>query len=402
MGDAVEGNRGAPAPEARLEAARAFEARQDHGHALLAYYGAIIEAQRQGRWLDSSTTEPALLPQVTYAMRIMGVAPIPRNYELFYEAYIGSSPQLTREIAALGNKASQEELDAIGSKYFGHHHRTEAIDGAHTKMVSQLESLLHLLKQEQSSLESYNRLLDETYSRISNKSVSSVDIIKSAISVLSQATGDTISQGKERVEDVVQKSREMDVVRRELDEYKRIANTDSLTQLSNRRAFDDKLAGAYNNSMLHNVTALVLADIDHFKKINDTYGHPVGDKILASVGSIIRASVRKDIFIARTGGEEFAMIVEGNNQEEVMTIAERVRTTLEHTPFKNSKTGVNYGPITISLGLCMASEADGPAELYSKADIALYCAKNGGRNRTMPFEDGMKKDFSKSWLIYRK
>jgi aspartate beta-hydroxylase len=69
MGDAVEGNRGAPAPEARLEAARAFEARQDHGHALLAYYGAIIEAQRQGRWLDSSTTEPALLPQVTYAMR---------------------------------------------------------------------------------------------------------------------------------------------------------------------------------------------------------------------------------------------------------------------------------------------------------------------------------------------
>lgn len=345
---------------------------------------------------------PDIAAQVTYAMRIMGVAPIPRNYELFYEAYIGSNPKLTREIAALGNRASQEELDTIGRQHFGHHHRAEAIDGAHTTMVRQLESLLHLLKQEQSSLESYNRLLDETYSRINNKNSASVEIIRGAINVLSEATGETISQGKERVEDVTQKSREMDVVRRELDEYKRIAHTDSLTQLSNRRAFDDKLAAVYNNPMLHNVTALVLADIDHFKKINDTYGHPVGDKILASVGSIIRASVRKDIFIARTGGEEFAMIIEGNNQEEVVTIAERVRIALEHTPFKNSKTGVNYGPITISIGLCMASDADAPAELYSRADIALYCAKNGGRNRTMAFEDGMRKEFSKSWLIYRK
>lgn len=345
---------------------------------------------------------PDIAAQVTYAMRIMGVAPIPRNYELFYEAYIGSSPQLTRDIAALGNKASQEELDAIGSKYFGHHHRAEAIDSAHNKMVSQLESLLHLLKQEQSSLESYNRLLDETYSRISNKNVSSVEIIRSAIHVLSEATGDTIVQGKEMVENVTQKSREMDVVRRELDEYKRIAHTDSLTQLSNRRAFDDKLASIFNNPVLHSVTALVLADIDHFKKINDTYGHPVGDKILASVGGIIRASVRKDVFVARTGGEEFAMIIEGNNQQEVLTIADRVRVALEHTPFKNSKTGVNYGPITISLGICMANDADGPAELYSRADIALYCAKNGGRNRTMAFEDGMRKEFSKSWLIYRK
>src|SRR5690606_23622026 len=129
----------------------------------------------------------------------------------------------------------------------------------------------------------------------------SADILKSAIGVLTEATGDTITQGKEMVENVVQKSREMDVVRRELDEYKRIANTDSLTQLSNRRAFDDKLSSIYNNTMNRTVTALVLADIDHFKKINDTYGHPVGDKILASVGSLIRAHIRKDIFVARTG-----------------------------------------------------------------------------------------------------
>jgi diguanylate cyclase len=345
---------------------------------------------------------PDIAAQVTYAMRIMGVSSIPRNYELFYEAYIGSNPKLTRELAALGSKASQEELDGIGSQYFGHHHRAEAIDGAHSKLVSELEGLLRLLKQEQNSLESYNKLLDETFLRITSKNSASADILRSAIGVLTEATGDTITQGKEMVENVVQKSREMDVVRKELDEYKRIANTDSLTQLSNRRAFDDKLSAIFNSPMSRSVTALVIADIDHFKKINDTYGHPVGDKILASVGSVVRANVRKDIFVARTGGEEFAMIIEGNTEEEAMMIAERVRVSLESTPFKNSKTGVNYGPITISMGLCMASDAEGPGELYSKADIALYCAKNAGRNRTMAFEDGMKKEFSKSWLIYRK
>ena len=74
---------------------------------------------------------------------------------------------------------------------------------------------------------------------------------------------------------------------------------------------------------------------------------------------------------------------------------------LEATPFKNSRTRVNYGPVTISLGMCMASEATDPGELYSKTDIALYCAKNAGRNCSYAYQDGMQKDFTKSWLIYK-
>jgi diguanylate cyclase len=193
----------------------------------------------------------------------------------------------------------------------------------------------------------------------------------------------------------------MDDIRRELDEYKRIANTDSLTRLFNRRAFDEKLAAIYDTPLGHATTALILTDIDHFKKINDTFGHPVGDKILATVGNVIRSNCRKDVFVARTGGEEFAVILEGASPEEAMAVAERIRRSLEQTPFKNSKTGVNYGPVTLSLGLCMADDAEGPQELYQKSDIALYCAKNAGRNRSMPFEDGMKKDLSKSWLLYK-
>ena len=343
-----------------------------------------------------------LVSQIIYAVRSMGAAPIPRNYQLFYEAYIGSNPELTLQLAALGSRATQEELDELSRRYLGTD-QTTVVENAHDRLLGELESLLRLLRQEQHSLESYSKLLGETAQRINSKNNLSSEILTSAIALLTEATGTTLAHGEKTAGGVAQRSQEMEQVRRELDEYKRIANTDSLTRIANRRAFDERLASAYDNSAVLPVTALVLADIDNFKKINDSYGHPVGDKILATVASVIRSNVRKDIFVARSGGEEFAMIVEGNTAEEVMIICERVRRALETRTFRNSRSGVDYGPVTISVGFAMASQANDPGELYANSDTALYHAKNGGRNRTVFFEDGMNKDYTgKNWLIYKK
>jgi diguanylate cyclase len=350
--------------------------------------------------IASKAQIPDVAGQITYAMRSMGVAPIPRNYELFYEAYIGSNPALTRDLAALGKSATQEELDEIGAKYFPHH-VGRAFDDAHARLTTELDAILRALRQEQTTLESYNRLLGETSESISSRSHNSAELLRSAIDMLAEATGDTMAHGEKTVENVTQRSQEMELVRKELDEYKRIANTDALTRLSNRRAFEDRLVSIFDNQLTRPTTALVLADIDHFKRINDSFGHPVGDKILATVASILRANVRRDVFVARVGGEEFALIVEATSVEEVTTICERIRRTLEMTPFKNSRTKVDYGPITLSLGICMASEAADSGELYNRADLALYCAKNAGRNCCSVYQDGMQKDFTKSWLIYK-
>lgn len=356
--------------------------------------------------MNTATAQKAhasdLAGQIVYALRSMGVAPIPRNYQLFYEAYIGSNAQLSRDLVALGTRATQEELDHLADEYLG---RPQAvvIERAHTRLAMELEGVLRVIRQEQNSLESYNRLLEETASRINTKTHFSADLLANAIDLLTSATGDTMAHGEKTVENVVQRSQEMDDVRKELDEYKRIANTDSLTRLANRRAFDEKLASLYDDQMSLAVTALVLVDIDHFKRINDTYGHPVGDKILATVASVIRSNVRKDVFVARTGGEEFAMIIQGNTPEEVLANCERVRRALESRPFRNSRTGVDYGPVTISLGFSMAIQAEDPGQLYEQADVALYCAKGNGRNRSQIFEDGMRKDYlGKGWLIYKK
>jgi diguanylate cyclase len=343
-----------------------------------------------------------LMAQILYAVRSMGAAPIPRNYQLFYEAYVGSNPELSRELAALGNRPSQEQLDELASRHLGSD-QVNVIEKAHDKLLTELDTVLKLLKQEQASLESYSRLLGETAVRINSKSNFSSDLIRNAISLLSEATGDTISHGEKTVGTMAERSQEMDQVRRELDEYKRIANTDSLTRLANRRAFDERLAAIYDDPAAPELTALVLADVDNFKKINDNYGHPVGDKILATVASVIRSNVRKEVFVARTGGEEFAIIVQGNTPEEVLIICERVRRALETRAFRNSRSGVNYGPVTISLGYSMAAQSADAGELYAKSDAALYHAKNSGRNRTVIYEDNMKKEYvSKSWLIYKK
>ncbi|MDP2122596.1 MAG: GGDEF domain-containing protein [Hoeflea sp.] len=338
---------------------------------------------------------------VLATMRRRGISGLPRNYELVYEALNASNPRLTRDFEQLGRNPAQEDLDALGKMHFPHHHRNGVVEGAHDKISGELEGMLRLLKQEQSSLESYSKLLGETYNRISSKSASSADILSSVIGVLSNATGDTMEKGKIVVEHMVERAREMEQVKLELDEYKRIANTDPLTRLSNRRAFDEVLSGIYNNPREAMYYALIVADIDFFKKFNDTYGHPVGDRVLGVVAAVMKSTLRKDVFVSRTGGEEFAVVLKGTSLETTLEIAERIRRAVEMTPLKNQKTGVDYGPITLSLGICMASDAQSAEELYNKADVALYTAKNFGRNRVQVYNPDLNQDFEKNWAIYK-
>jgi diguanylate cyclase len=344
---------------------------------------------------------PDLATQIAYAMRTMGISPIPRNYNLFYEAFIGTNPNLTRDFNALGNQATQEELDELTNRYFSFN-QERVIDGIHMRLEGDVEELLGLLQNELQSLGRYTEILNETREKIATKNLTSIKLVRSLVDLVADATDRKLVHSQSTAQGFDQQSSEIQQVRKELDEYKRIANTDSLTRLSNRRAFDERLSAIYDSSIGLQMTGLVLLDIDHFKRINDTHGHPVGDKILASVAQLIKTTVHKSGFVARSGGEEFAIILDGNNPEEITEICERIRTTLQETPFRSSKSGADYGQVTISIGFSMASRAEGPGELYSQADIALYYAKENGRNRTVIFEEGMMKDYmGKNWLIYK-
>lgn len=173
------------------------------------------------------------------------------------------------------------------------------------------------------------------------------------------------------------------------------AATDALTALPNRRAADDTLKRmvAQANRALSPLSAILL-DLDHFKQINDIYGHELGDEALSVVGSALQASLRASDFAARYGGEEFVVLLPNTNHEQAVVVAEKLRRVVEQCE-------IRCGTLTASLGVATLPDDAGTAEdLIRQADRALYAAKHGGRNRvetadsgsglvTVPFQPGV-------------
>jgi two-component system cell cycle response regulator len=164
-------------------------------------------------------------------------------------------------------------------------------------------------------------------------------------------------------------------------EINRLAITDGLTHLFNHRYFQERLSQEFERAKRFSQDlSLILMDIDFFKRINDTHGHPVGDVILKAVAARISAHLRKIDLIARYGGEEFAMILPQTKIELAMEVAERIREDMASNPIETDKGSLT---VTISMGVCDTS-VNGvarAADLIRKADEALYAAKKDGRNK---------------------
>lgn len=155
---------------------------------------------------------------------------------------------------------------------------------------------------------------------------------------------------------------------------------DSLTSLLNRRAagerLDEEVAFARRHATL---LSFLILDIDRFKTINDTHGHPVGDAVLADVARALRGAVRAEDVVARWGGEEFVVLARGIPQEGARVLAERIRSAVEKLTLA-TPAGVPV-PVTISIGGALLGKGDDGLALVRKADAALYEAKTSGRNR---------------------
>lgn len=324
---------------------------------------------------NGDSVDPAIT--VVTKMREHGISSLPRNYELVYQFLNSSNATLIREFAALGRRPSQEQLDAIGRKFLPHHHDIGAVDQSRERISGEMRDVINLVRQEQKTLRKYSSLLGDTSSRVSENASNLDGLVK----VLSSATGDTMKKGDSILVQMIERADEMAQLKSELEEYKRLASIDPITRLSNRRAFDERLAAIFGdtgNTMHH---ALLVADIDHFKSFNDTYGHQVGDRVLGAAAAMMKTALHPDAFVARTGGEEFAVVLHGISLEGAKQTAERIRMAIESTPLKNHNDDIDCGRITMSFGLCMATDASSAEDLYRKADTALYAAKEAGRNQ---------------------
>ncbi len=164
------------------------------------------------------------------------------------------------------------------------------------------------------------------------------------------------------------------------EEIYRLMTVDGLTELHNKRFFNEAIDREASRSRRYSrAFSLVLFDIDHFKKINDTFGHLAGDSVLRQLGALVRGKVRRDDVPARTGGEEFSVIVPEVSLEGAITLAEKLRQSIEGATFRFEGTVI---PVTVSMGVAEWTEdLQDPAELVKRADERLYEAKRAGRNR---------------------
>jgi diguanylate cyclase (GGDEF)-like protein len=159
------------------------------------------------------------------------------------------------------------------------------------------------------------------------------------------------------------------------------ASTDGLTGVKNRRAFQESLAGSLSLfNRLQIPFSLLLLDIDFFKRINDTYGHPVGDEILRKLAKTMQAQARESDIVARYGGEEFAIILPDANRDNAILVAERFRREIEQADWGGY-------PVTVSVGAATVSDDDSDETLIVRADQALYTSKSRGRNRVTHSDD---------------
>ncbi|MDQ7052770.1 MAG: diguanylate cyclase [candidate division KSB1 bacterium] len=178
---------------------------------------------------------------------------------------------------------------------------------------------------------------------------------------------------------------ELHQMRQKLAEALRAKDMDPLTELPNRRAFEQQLRLAVETVFRHKIPyALALMDIDHFKSINDQYGHPAGDEVLRRFARYVREKLRKIDFLARYGGEEFAAILPNTTAHGAFQVVERIRKGVEKLSIRH---GLRRIHITFSAGICEMEAQFDEETWLEKADEALYEAKHSGRNRVVTFRE---------------
>lgn len=188
-----------------------------------------------------------------------------------------------------------------------------------------------------------------------------------------------VIQVNERLQDqLFHAEKKLERKERQIESHMAEARTDALTSLPNRRAFDDTMEQqAAMHERAGTPYGLIHLDVDHFKKLNDRWGHPAGDEVLKAVASAVRQAARQTDLVARVGGEEFSVVLPNASAEAVIAASERIRTAVQAISIRMQQTKV---PVTVSVGAALVAAGESGKSLIGRSDAALYASKNSGRN----------------------
>lgn len=307
----------------------------------------------------------------------------PLNYAVWYEFTTGVNPALSQAMGSLlddGKKLDDDTIENLYVKFVSEYNMD--VQRALQKDFQQLLS----------NLAEFTEETDKQAHHFGNSLQAYGDTLKqnldtpSLVALISNMTGDTtkMRSSMQSLQSELEASKQqVEKLHHELESARKEALIDPLTGILNRRGFEAKVQNILSGkTSTDKGFCLLMADIDHFKKINDTYGHLFGDNVIRAIAEALKSKIKGQDSVARWGGEEFAVLLPETTIPGARAVAEQIRQSIERGKIRCLGTNEQIGGITISIGVAAYTSGISIVNLLDQADKALYVSKNTGRNKT--------------------
>jgi diguanylate cyclase len=313
----------------------------------------------------------------------------PRHFEIWYSYATGYNPslnQMINEMLARDGTLTEANIHRIYDSFISPTRLTDRIDDVGTQVKGEIEQVMAMIGAAAGSAYNYTENLANASEKLDHTDDGGG--VRMIVESLVQATKEVERINKTLEERLSASKLEITELQEVLEAVRSETLTDPLTSLANRKFFDDTLAKALADAQARREPlSLMLMDIDHFKKFNDSYGHLTGDQVLRLVAVAVKQNVKGQDISARYGGEEFAVILPNTALRAALTVADKIRRAVMTKELMKRSTGEHLGRVTMSIGVAALAQGDNPQSLIERADVCLYAAKRGGRNRVISQTD---------------
>jgi len=302
----------------------------------------------------------------------------PNNFRLWFEHESGQNADLSAEIETLAQagKSFTESLnETLYEKYFGQTKEISLMKKVHRETQKIIKTIFKEIIATTNSSSDYGQQLEESTAKLGK--TDEISEVQNIVKGIIKETKQMAESNQKMNEKLKQATKHTDKLRGQLEKSEREAMIDSLTGLYNRKAFDKKIKELFSLYQKEGTLfSTIMLDIDFFKKFNDTYGHQVGDEVLSYVGRTLHKFLQGADVPARYGGEEFVILLPATELKNAGVVAEKLRLYISVKQFDEKIDK----KITASFGVSVVHPDDTIESLVSRADRALYLAKESGRN----------------------
>lgn len=312
-----------------------------------------------------------------------GLEPTPNNYAIYYFYYSGTNPGLKMAIDVLISQQgtlSQENCNELYVAHLGLDAEYRVLKETNTAIEAELNRVLDEIDRATTGTNNYSSALDSFSGEL--KTSSSLEQIRASVTKVLNETSSIIKQNERLTTQLGAATQQLSELRYNFDQAHRELQIDPLTEVGNRKFFDRQLAYATIDARENGTClSILMIDIDHFKKFNDSYGHLVGDQVLRLVARTMVENLKGRDVIARYGGEEFVILLPQTRLEDARKVGDLLRSCLATKKVRKRNSHETLGTVTVSIGATVYYPGEEMDQFIARVDAALYKAKTAGRNQ---------------------